>query len=983
MAKQRTSGGLRVAIAVVSSLLALAVGMASGASTYSAYVITALGGSPYKITGTNGAKPISYARDNGMSLNAWKKQSDSLVQEVAGEGITLLKNDNAALPLAHGAKVTLFGRSSTDLVLGGTGAGTVDPTKAIDLKQAMEGEGFAVNPTLWNFYKKYSGKPGYIRSNGTFLGALPKDIHVAEPPVSDYTDAVKQSYGQYDDAAVVVLSRVGGEGSDMPTAKFGDGSQYMKLQDQEKALLRQIQQSGKFHKIIALINTSNAMELGWLQGREYGIDAALWVGGLGQSGSRAIARALDGAINPSGHLVDTYASNSFSSPAMQNFGDFTYTNAGKIVKQMNPAAMATKYVVYREGIYVGYRYYETRYADTVTDPKGTNAVSAAGASDGKAWNYDNEVVYPFGYGLSYGSSDGKPFDQRIVDSHADADGATATVQVTNTGKVAGKSVVQLYAQQPYVKKGIEKSAIQLVGFGKTGELKPGQSQSVTIKAKPADYASYDYQGAKTFVLDPGSYRFAVGDSAHDALNNVLAASGSSVSNGMDAPGVASKVFSWNNQSLIKLGKSYSGKSVTNRFDKASLEGYGKQAGYLTRADWNTFPKPYTGLEATDAMIANLNADGTYKPGSSDVSSVVTKQKNGLTFAQMSGAKFNDKRWNKLIDQMSADDLVTLVMRSGQVAVPSISYPALFMKDGPAGENVRKYLADGTTPTGYCSETVMASTFNHELARRVGKAMGEDWIRTGTSGAYAPAMNIHRTPYGGRNFEYYSEDGLMAGDMACETVEGLQSRGIVAFVKHFMMNEQETNRQGVSTFANEQSIRELYLKAFEKPFTQGHAKAAMGSFNRIGCTWAGAFSPLLKDVVRGEWGSTAIIDTDMAVIPPLQSIGAGLQNGNSMWATSATTFHDAALPKAKKDAKMLANLKEASHYILFNFANSIGVNGLSSTSRVVKVTPYWLVIAYVVIAVLALADVILAVFMVRKRFEASVTIIEKESEHEGK
>ena len=353
-------------------------------------------------------------------------------------------------------------------MLGGTGAGGIDESKAVDLRTALEGAGFTVNPTLWEFYKGYDGKDGYTRSNGGYTGANPEDIFVAEVPINEYTDAVRDSYKDYNDAAVVVISRVGGEGSDMPTGDFGDGTKYLALQEQEKDLLMEIQESGQFDKVIVLINSSNAMELGWLDQEEYGIDACLWVGGVGQSGARAIAGALAGTVNPSGRLVDTYAADSLSAPAMQNFGDYTYTNAAEV--EAAGVAVGTKYVVYAEGIYVGYRYYETRYADSVLDPVGTNAASSAGAFVGDTWNYTDEVCYPFGYGLSYGAEDGKPFVQELVSAEMGEDGLTVTVRVTNTGTAAGKDVVQLYAQQPYTAGGIEKSAIQLIGFEKTDVL---------------------------------------------------------------------------------------------------------------------------------------------------------------------------------------------------------------------------------------------------------------------------------------------------------------------------------------------------------------------------------------------------------------------------------------------------------------------------------------------------------------------------------
>ena len=414
-----------------------------------------------------------------------------------------------------------------------------------------------------------------------------------------------------------------------------------------------------------------------------------------------------------------------------------------------------------------------------------------------------------------------------------------------------------------------------------------------------------------------------------------------------------------------FSQSYSGNEITNRLDSASLEYYGYETGYLTRSDWTTFPERYTDLTATDEMIADIDAEGGYEPGSSDTSSIITGQDNQMTLAKMTGVAFDDtEAWDKILNQLTVDEMVKIVTGSGLSPIPSIAYPAMFMKDGPQGNNQRTYTEDGSTATGYCGEVVRASTFNTEPLRRVGEAMGEDWLRTDTEGAYTPAVNIHRTPYAGRNFEYFSEDGYLSGQMALVEVEGLQSKGIIPYIKHFALNDQETNRQGICTFSNEQAIREIYLKAFEAAFTEGAVKGTMGSFNRIGCTWSGACAGLMKDIVRTEWGSTAIIDTDIAINTTLQSVFAGLENGSTMWATSGTVFYAHVINQASTDAKLLANLREACHIILYNLADSIGVNGLSPTAHVVEATPYWEAAAYAVIAVLAVIDLAAVVVLVR-------------------
>lgn len=964
MKKKHIGRWQRSSIAVLSILLAASSGLTAGAVSYKSLICTAIGGDMYKTVDKQHSEPVVPYPTNGESLEEWKQEADALVEEVESEGIVLLKNEGEVLPLAKGNKLSLFSRSSVDLVLGGTGAGGIDPSKTVDLKTALEEDGeFEVNNTLWDFYKTYDGKDGYIRSNGSYSGALPEDIFTAEVPQSEYTDAVKASYADYNDAAVVVISRVGGEGSDMPAGDFGDGTKYLALQEQEKELLRSIQESGQFKKTIVLLNSSNALELGWMDQKEYGVDACLWIGGVGQSGARAVADVLAGKINPSGHLVDTYAADSFSSPAMQNFGDYTYSNADEIEKQIGGQNSGTKYVVYREGIYVGYRYYETRYADSVIDLEGTNATSSAGAYVGETWNYGDEVCYPFGYGLSYGTKDGQPFEQKLVSAKVTEDGFEAEVKVTNTGDMAGKSTVQLYAQQPYKTGGIEKSAVQLVGFEKTDVLEPGKSETVTITADKEDYSSYDYKEEKTYVLDSGDYYFAIGNNVHDALNNILAAQGMTTQNGMDEEGDASAVYQWNQAEKELLSTAVSGAEITNQFDNASLEYYGQETGYLTRSDWNTFPESYTDLAATNEMMADIDAQGSYESSGLVDKDITTGKDNEIAFASMNGADFNDERWDTLLDELTVEDMVKMVTGSGLSTIPSVSYPSMFMKDGPQGNNMRSYVEDGTSATGFCGEVVRASTFNKDLIRRAGDAMGEDWLRTDTEGAYTPAVNIHRTPYAGRNFEYYSEDGFLAGELANEEVIGMQEKGAICYIKHFVMNDQETNRIGICTFSNEQAIREIYLKAFEKAFVEGKTKGTMGSFNRIGCTWSGAHSGLMTGIVRGEWGSTAIVDTDIAINTSLQNVEAGLTAGTNMWATSGSSFYDYTIEKAKKDGDLLAKLRESCHIILYNVANSSGVNNLSPTAQIKNAMPYWQKILTAIIAVLAALDVLAAVSLI--------------------
>lgn len=955
-------------LAITSLLLAIVYGFTIGAGSYRALISSAIGGETYRIETDPNAQTIEAYPDNGMPLDQWMETADRLVQEVEGEGAVLLKNEGEVLPLTEGASVTLFGRSSVDLVMGGTGGGGFKSTRTVNLKTALEDVGFQVNPTVWSFYQSFQDTEGHIRlTAGGPAGFADEAVFVAEVDVDQYTQEVRDSYADYNEAAIVVISRIGGEGDDMPLGAFGDGERYLALQEDEKDLLREIQSSGQFDKVVVLLNTSNAMELSWLEEAEYGVDACLWIGGPGQSGSRAVADILRGAINPSGRLVDTYASNSMSSPAMQNFGGFSFTNEEEATV---PDANVTRYVVYQEGIYVGYRYYETRYFDGVTNPDGSNALSAAGSTSGGPWSYTEEVNYPFGYGLSYGSEDGKPFVQTITGFEVKDDTVEVTIHVQNKGDMAGKSVVQLYVSAPYSPGGTEKAAVVLAGFAKTGILAPGGEEDVTISVDKYDIASYDYLTEKTYVLDAGEYRFAIGDGAHDAVNNVLASLGFTTANGMDYDGDGSDgaVRTWNNPSMRLFNTSIHGVEVTNQFDHANLTYYGKEIEYLTRSNWDTFPKPYLDLEATQEMIDDIFAGANYEPGSSDLSNMVFSAGNeGLDFASMlrednSVVPFDDPLWDDLLDNMSLDDLTALVSQS-YAAIPSIGFPKVDMRGGAAGNNTYPYHGTEDYTTGYCSEVVFASTFNTELIERVGAAMGEDWLRADCVGAFVPSANTHRAPYGGRNFEYFSEDGFLAGEMAAVQSRGVQSRGVISMLKHLALNDQESNRHGLCTFSNEQAIREIYLKAFEKAYSVEGAQSTMGGFNRIGCTWCNADEHLMKNVLRGEWGYTGIIATDLAMNPVQLPPRAALEAGTNSFLCRGDMYYKYMSEYASTDAKMVENMRESAHYLLYNFASCAAVNGLIQGAKIVEVTPYWEAILLVASGGLAVLTVVSAIMVV--------------------
>jgi beta-glucosidase len=851
---------------------------------------------------------------------------------VQAEGTVLLKNKNNCLPLAKGTKVSAFGYGtvqtvSTSLVQ----FGTKPPYD--HFKESMEEDGkLVLNPDLYSYYESKATKPLALRS-------------LNEIDISDMPAAVKTTYSEYN-TAIVVISRSGGEGSDLIGINGVD--KYLALTDVERAMIQEAKQNCS--KVIALINTSNAMELGWLE--EYDIDAAIMIGAVGAPGLRAVSDIIVGKVNPSGRTVDTYAADSYSSPAYQNFGDFQYTNAEEINATINPPAGRngapnknfTKYVVYKEGIYVGYKYYETRYEDTVLNQG--NAKSTAGVfASQTTWDYDKEVVYPFGYGLSYTT-----FEEKLVGVKENQNDFEVSVEVKNTGTVEGKHSVTVFAQTPYTdfdkQNNIEVSAIQFEGFGKTKSLKANESETLKITVKKDDLAHYDSFVNKTYIMEAGDYYLSIGNGAHEALNNVLAKKGVTTVNG-DAEKVYK--FSLSSTDTTKYSKELTtGREIKNLFDDIDLNYWKKnEITYLTRKAWDTtWPTTVTQLTATAQMIEQMDRGQKYVPGSSDPEEIAKYAPNkdtNYTIAMMRGVDFDDTSWDLILDQMSVDDFVDLVGRSGIQPSEAISYPGIFMKDGSHSVSDRSYVEkEGVFQVKFPSEIIMAASMNRDLIKRVGEAFGEANIRTKTGGHYAPSVNIHRTPYSGRNFEYFSEDGYLNGEMATQSIIGMQEKGAIPYMKHFAFNDQETNRQGVSTFMTQQAAREIYLEGFKSGVVDGKTKGLMGGFNRLGVTWNGHHKGLQTDLLRKEWGSLAISDTDAGAPGApntYMAFNAGIEAGQTIWASSGAVKEEIKAG-CRNDAKMAEKLREAVHILLYNCVNSLGMNGISSTDKVVKVQAWW-------------------------------------------
>ncbi|WP_342421497.1 glycoside hydrolase family 3 C-terminal domain-containing protein [Paenibacillus sp. FSL E2-0178] len=928
------------------------------------------------------ASSMHYKSDYELSdagLQAMLVDSDKHDIQTMEEGTVLLKNEQAALPLSTEERsVTLFGRSTADPVYSGNAGGPgMDEARKVSLHGALEAAGFKINDPLFDAYAK---------SEVSRVKAAP-DWFIGEVDSSFYTSELQATYqNDFNDAAIVMLSRDGGEGKDLATSDR-DGISHLALHDTEKDLLKMIKDSGKFAKTIVLINSAFAMELGWIEEEEYGVDAALWIGNPGLIGFTGIANVLTGAADPSGRLVDTFAADSLSAPAVRNAGDFQYGNDDG------------HYIVEAEGIYQGYKYYETRYHDAVLGLH--NADSKAGAFVNKdSWSYADEMVYSFGYGSSYAE-----FSQELTSVNWDrqAKTVTATVKVTNqgypqesayTGK--SKSVVQVYAQLPYEEGQAEKSAIQLIGFGKTSELAAGESEEVTVTVDEYLFATYDANadnGADpskkgTYVFDPGDYYFAIGNDSHDALNNILAnkesanvqgkliaADGTAVAGEPDKA-VAVPLESLDNVTYAK--SAYTDEIVSNQFTEVDINHFaGDTVTYLTRNDWNTYPEPYNNITATDQLKDVMYNEKYVKPADAPAYDSITQGAEvTLKLLDMKDVPFeDDTTWNKFLDQLTLSELsATIGENFGQPAVKSINKPVNKNTDGPSGSQ-SNYLYGGNQPaTFHVVQVVAAATWNKELLAERGKFIAEDCLFSGTSQLWSPGGNLHRTPFSGRNFEYYSEDSILAYLLGANQTEAMQAKGLTAAIKHFVANDQETNRQELSTFMTEQAYRQGPLKAFEGAFTQGGSLGTMMSFSRIGARLAYADSATLKQVLRNEWGFKGVTITDSVKgnpnIPTIESLVAGTDTFNAD-TNRASEVHK--YLASKKDGYVLQELRRANKHFYYSLAKSNLLNGLTDDTEVEGFTPWWQTLLKVINYTLGALLLISVLLFIRSSLRRNVKV----------
>lgn len=879
-----------------------------------------------------------YGTDSSNNQAALMLELDVASENIAQaeEGTVLLTNENSALPLAEGAGVTLFGNGAFHSV--GTSSNT--PFEAIStatlasaLKEALGAD--KVNAVL--------GETAYAELGTT------SNTEIVEGSIEAVKAEESSWQNSCNDAAIVVLSRAGGESSDAEM-KTEEGRSYLTLSSEEEALMQYLKEQkdlGVFGSILVLINSEQAMELGWLA--DYSVDACLVIGRPGAVGYTGVVNVLTGAANPSGRLVDTYANNSMSAPATVFAGDNTQQWSNLDWVEANDADYGTdgsenNWIVYAEGIYVGYKYYETRYEDTVL--KAGSADSAAGSSTGTAWNYQDEVSFTFGDGLSYTS-----FEQTLdgVAYDAETDTYQVTVTVTNTGEMAGMDVVQVYAQTPYgdYEKSnlVEKASIQFVGMGKTAELEPGESETLTVDVKGYFLASYDAYGAEGYILSAGDYYLAIGNSAHDALNHVLAAKGYSTADGMDEDGDASLVYSFNQAELDADTYRYSEDTdaeVTNQFDFADLNYYGIDFTYLSRSDWeNTWPEVIS-VEMSEEMLKDMVADWYTAEEFDNGQEYTFGADNGITFADLYYTEFDDEEtWNAFLDQLSVEEMLSLISdNDGFDAIESVGMPGMNRTDDNIG--IGTLTCTGTDCLTWVSEVTTSRTWNTERFIQRGYLLGVEAVFCDANEIWYGGGNIHRTAFGGRNNQYFAEDGNFGYLVGAYEAEAMQSVGTIYCIKHFVLNDQENARNGVATFTNEQALREIYLRSFEGAFREGGAMSVMTAFNRIGCVPNNADSALLGGVLRGEWGFKGHVTSDgYSSLAYKNHFAEFLVTGQDYYCLDAGMFASSIGQLIEDgDTAIISYLRTAAKHNLYVLSRSSAVNGLTSGTVIVTTVPGW-------------------------------------------
>lgn len=964
---------------VTASVLALALSVQPVVNANRTDIDKFLGTQSSKIvTDTSDSQDLFTFKSDYSSTTELLDAIEDLGERMSEEGTVLLKNSNNALPLSaeEKGKVSLLGFSSYYPLQGGVMGSSLTPNQGtdadtVDLVQALTARGYTLNPDLQPLYQSlestfttevqsWGGTITYNTMTAPGIGGVFSSKEPSQAAMDGANSAWKDGLANYN-VIIVTIARAGSEnGTYMPGEAGVDPSQNLNqadplgLSDDERDLIQAaVDAKGSNGKVIVLLNSSSAMEVQEIEDNA-GVDAILQIGLPGGYGFYGVADVLSGDANPSGHLADTYAADISASPAAQNFGNFEWTNP-------DPTTTTNSAIVQAEGIYMGYKYYETRYADVVL-----------GQGNAGDWNYDGEVTYPFGYGLSYTT-----FEQTLDSLKADLDAQTVTAEVTvkNTGSAAGKDAIQLYVSLPYIAGGLEKAAIQLLDYGKTDELAPGESKTYTLVADMQNMTSWDSEsdnaaGTKgCYVLDPGDYYFTVGQDAHDAVNNVLAAQGASVDG--DAGNV--KTWSLDSRDNTTFAHSKNGTAVENQLADMDVNYWlSGTATYLSRSDWQgTWPKTYSGLTATDEMLDILDND-IYEISSEngDPASVTFGAVNGLSLADLKGVTdLDDPRWAQLMDQITLEECMIRTGFGGTStkAIESIMSPEAIQNDGPNG--IYSYplgqyassdasngdpcaVAEGDPNREYrfgtmANATVIGQTFNKDLAREYGEVCGNYSLWANLTIYWGCGTNLHRIPYNARNHEYYSEDAVLTAGLGNEFVQGGLEYGCLIAPKHLAFNDTEINRSGVATFMTEQQARENELRGTQSIIENG-ALAVMSAYNRVGITQDNAHTGLMKGILRGEWGFKGLMSEDFIQDANYTVLKEAVMNGITMscntgentMAAVSEKFPYWTVENVGKDAQLMTALKQAMTWQNYALANSNALDGLSSGSRLVSVRTWY-------------------------------------------
>ncbi len=990
--------------AVVLSIVMITVSIVT---TQNTFIYSTLSG----VLGGESAKLVSGNEDDYQYFETeYESKADVLEaanafnETIVEDGIILLKNENNTLPLSttksttntatSNPKISIFGKNSVNMVYGGSGSSEADSSTSVNLQTALENAGYDINPTLTEFYNSTASGSG--RPASPSMGSILTGFPTGETPVSSYTDAVKSSYDSYSDAALVVISRVGGEGYDLPRTMFWNGSSYtawsaseekrvaidgremddhyLELDSNELDMIEEAKECSE--NVIVVVNVSQTMELDFID-IDADIDAAVWIGGPGGTGLNALGSVLNGNVNPSGRTVDTFVTDLKDDPTWNNFGNNLVSNgnAYTLTKESTGTNVsASKYTVdYEEGIYIGYKYYETRsYTEEQVDADST-------------W-YDDAVTYPLGYGLSYTS-----FDQEIVNvsdlaSTVLTEDSTVEVEVkvTNKGDVAGKEVVQIYFTAPYTDGGIEKAHKVLAGFEKTGTIASGESETVTVEVPAYYFASYDYNdandnGFKGYEIEAGDYTLYLAENAHDSYESV----------------------NFTQTTAIQIKEDgETGYTVENRFDDVSNDSptmakdSDGNAIYLSRSDWEgTWPTTPTAdeLNVSQEFIDSMgytiddSEDDPWYVAEEDMPSQSTSKTASIMLYEMIGLEHDDAKWDEFMDQIAVDDMATLI-GIGNYQTVSIEYIDKWRTvsvDGPVG--ITAFMGDTAVydTCSYASGCILAASYNKELAKGFGSMLGDETLIGNEKGSgetypswYAPGVNIHRNAFGGRNWEYYSEDATLTGLIGAEVIEGAREKGLVTHVKHFALNDQETNRtSGVSTWSNEQVMRETYLRAFELAIKGGESLGVMTSFNSIGVTWAGGSYELLTEVLRNEWGFNGSVITDYNYLTPYMDVDQMIRAGGDL-----NLAQDDKPDTSVTSATQVSAIRESAKNILYSIANSSAMNGHGDGNVWAMVAPAWVTYMFLIEAGIVLVVAGIGAFLIirKRKIDANGESVEEQN-----